>query len=272
MVIWDGSYKSAEEAFSRASDERPDMIPFEMQMFDVTKSYWRSFNQLDEVRKNGILLEACILAFYSVYHRELSVADIGGGVGSHLIEILNSRLNEFVKAYYLIETEEMAKYAGWMRSTNERSVILSGFPDNLSIGIPGKNIDLIYLNCSFQYIFPTELSVETMKMLAPRIICIDRVLVGQVPTFYTVQKNLKYDTVAKFMNEDEFIDLFKRNGYEVIYKYEREFQWNMDNFKEELRLKKLPGYILIQNEQTEYKEKILDFVQAYILYGIKFLL
>lgn len=196
----------------------------------------------------------------------------GGGVGVHLIDLLNARLDKLVKTYYLMETEEMAKYASWMRSTNERCVILSGFPQTLSPEIQGKDIDLIYFNCSFQYIFPTEASVNVLKEISPKMICIDRVLVGRIPTFYAVQKNLKHDTVAKFMNEDEFINLFKHNGYVVLYKYERNFQWDMGNYSEELRLTKLPGYIFIQKDQAEQKEKLVEIISAYLSCGMEFLI
>lgn len=270
MTIWEGNYNVLNDALNNALEERNNRDTFEAEMFDMTKLFWRSYGVLKGLKENSILLETCILAIHYIFKHPLSIADIGGGCGMHLIDILNAGLEKAVDKYYLIESKQMSDSANRMNSTKEKAIILNGFPYNLSSEMDALDIDLIYLNCSFQYIFPTEKSVEKMKDLNPKVICIDRVLAGQIQTFYTVQKNLKYDTVAKFMNEDEFISLFELNGYEIVYKYERNFNWDMDNFKEEIRLKKLPSYIFIRKDQAIYKEQITKCINGYISQGISF--
>ena len=186
----------------------------------------------------------------------------------HLIDILNADLGNIVSNYYLIEDSEMSKYAKRMNSTKENAIILSGFPNDISLYDEKQDIDLLYLNCSFQYIFSTEKSVKKMREIHPKFICIDRALVGPIQTFYTIQKNVNYDIVAKFINENEFRNLFKENEYDIIYKYEREFNWDMNNFKNDMRLTKLPSYILMQNDQEKYKEQIKEYIDDYIRKGI----
>lgn len=272
MDIWEGNYNLIEEAMSKVSHERKDIESFEDQMFHATKGYWNSCKILEQLRENSVFLEACLLAYYKIYNTTLCVADVGGGCGMHLIDLINSNLWGIVKQYYLFEDKKMSDYANRMESTKERSVILSGFPNNIFPDIKNLKFNLMYLNCSFQYILPTENAVEKMREFSPELICIDRALIGQIQTFYTVQKNIRQDIVAKFMNELEFLSLFQKNGYEIAYKYEREFKWNMDNFDDKFQLIKLPTYVLIRSDQAEYKEAMAEYINGYLLKGILFYL
>ena len=80
MNIWDGNYVSLEEAKANMSEKKINEGIFEEQMFELTKSYWKSYGLLKELKSNSVLLEACVLAYYYVYDKHISIGDVGGGV------------------------------------------------------------------------------------------------------------------------------------------------------------------------------------------------
>jgi len=112
-------------------------------------------------------------------------------------------------------TEIGRKYFENLNLTSSNNMKLE-FLTNLSDA--KSKFDIIYVNTSVQYYIDYQKTIEDLMKFQPQYFIFTRLLSGEGKTFICSQYLHGKQTPCRFINFIEFCEIFKKNGYELMFK------------------------------------------------------
>ena len=81
-----------------------------------------------------------------------------------------------------------------------------------------EKFDVIYVNSSVQYYSDYKKNIRDLIALQPKYFIFTRLMSGEGITFVCYQKIIAKGTPCRFINSWEFSEIFRENGYDLIFK------------------------------------------------------
>jgi putative methyltransferase (TIGR04325 family) len=81
-----------------------------------------------------------------------------------------------------------------------------------------EKFDIVYVNSSVQYYTDYQNNLHDLIALQPKYFIFTRLMSGEGKTFFCSQKIFTKHTPCCFINSWEFLEFFKKNGYDLIFK------------------------------------------------------
>lgn len=153
--------------------------------------------------------------FYGLkYFKNLNIVDYGGGFGNTFKEVSSIEfLEKKIFSWNIVEQKNFVKF-GKKYFHYKKCKFTS------ELKFKKKKIHCLLFSSSLQYLEkPYEILDETLK-LKPKLICIDRIALGNKEDFVSLQINPKYIYDVNYpvwvLNEVKFLKYFKKKGYANI--------------------------------------------------------
>lgn len=185
-------------------------------------------------RKNSITsLLPLVVSLISGKNGKTVILDFGGGMGVGYLNCLQS-LPDFDGIFYVIDTIPNNKYARTLFNNRHEVEFF-----DLEIPEPIKEVDIVYIGSSLQYVENYEKVIHRLASLNPDYIFLTDIFMGTMPTFATLQVNIKEIGIALWIfSYEEIIRLLNDEGYSLIYKSSN-FQpfYDFGNFPAEFELR-----------------------------------
>lgn len=163
----------------------------------------------------------------------LRILDIGGGMGGAYLYLLSMGIPASKLRYFIHEKEAVCA-AG--------APLLASYPGvsfHASLDEKFEPVDVVYISTSLQYFHNLGGLLSALKALKPRYILLTYLSAGEVPTFWTLQKNIPgIATPYRFFRMDELVKYFE-DDYEAAYHEKIKNPYSMKNFPSQYRLKTL---------------------------------
>lgn len=161
---------------------------------------------------------------------EISVLDAGGGMGGAYLYLLSRGIPREKLRYQVLEKEAVAAPARGL---------LAGYP---GISFPRSfseargPVDVVYVSTALQYFEDLAPFYDAIRRLAPRFVLLRRLSAGDVPTFWTLQKNVPGTaTPYRFFRFSELAAPLEEN-YRLAYRRESPNPYPMTNLPGAYRL------------------------------------
>ena len=164
-----------------------------------------------EIRSQICNLLPMLAATFMDKQNEISILDLGGGMGTSYIDCLDSINCADIK-YYVVDLMEKMEL-GRKMFPQEYNI---HFLENIS-GL--KKVDIVYLGSALQYIPDYKALLMELINKAPKYILLTDHFMGGAKTYATTQVNMSGRRMAYWIFElKEIIQLFRDNNYSLIYK------------------------------------------------------
>tara|TARA_R110001592_G_scaffold29350_16_gene106727 strand:- start:14590 stop:15366 length:777 start_codon:yes stop_codon:yes gene_type:complete len=153
----------------------------------------------------SLLLEMC---------KSLRVIDFGGAMGQSYLDLLA----KIPKArsdldYTVVETEALVKNVPDEMKAFENLT----FTDDVDT-LTGT-ADVVHIGSTLQYIDDWPLFLDQLsEKFQPKLFILSDLLVGDVPSFVTIQRYYDQTIRARFINISEFEDYWRSKDFNLIYK------------------------------------------------------
>ena len=221
------STRGQEQSIWSGVFERFDDVPISAPVFNaeiwVEKQRQRVLNALSAYQSSAVIPDGAnaqdyplptMVALLLSQRDRVRIIDFGGAMGQTYFEIL-SKIPEALDRidYVVVETQAI---------TENIPDQLSGF-QNLSFVDDYKklseNADIVHIGSTLQYIDNwQELLTDLSDHFNPDFFVLSDLLVGNVPSFVTVQTYYDKAIRVRFINIDEFITFWSSTKYALIYR------------------------------------------------------
>jgi len=164
---------------------------------------------------------------------QLSVLDIGGGLGISYL-YLRSCVPRLEKIrYHIVEAADLCKAGESIFADNEEITFLRQLPGEEAVGA----FALVQMCSSLQYMEHFRSVVTEICSYRARFIYLLKIPVGSFPTFATAQYNHPDSVVpCWFFNYQELVQLFAECGYGLIYHGTHDRVYDTTNFDPAYRM------------------------------------
>ena len=142
----------------------------------------------------------------------LCILDFGGGMGTSYFPLISSLPDTKKVEFHIVELKTICDLA---------NKILGDFPQlhfHESLPKISKEVDIIHAGSSMQYISDWKGWLDEFVNYRPRILILEDILTGNIPSFVTTQNFYGKKIRLRFLNINEFIEKVQRLDYQLIYK------------------------------------------------------
>lgn len=178
----------------------------------------------------------------------VNILDIGGGSGLTFFKFLPYFKNNSNINFHIVDYGKIALIGKKFSKKVDQDFNLS-FHDDLS-SMPKFNIDIILCSSSIQYIYEYESFIINLVKSSPKYLIITQVPAGDFDTYFTAENQHGYTTPRIMFNYNEFVDIFKRNGYLL------DFEWPCNEYYPDSIFKKIPKNLRIRNSTSLIFKKV----------------
>ncbi len=162
---------------------------------------------------------------------KVGVLDFGGGVGSGYVHLLAALSDDIAIDYHVVDLDAMCAEGRRVFSNDKRIT----FHESLAQfnGQP----DIVYVNSVLQYIDDYGGLLRQLAALNAAFVLLERLAVGNFPTFASKQHNLDGKVLAYwFLNRDEIVGELEAWGYTFLCEGWDEQEFDQSNFPETHRI------------------------------------
>jgi putative methyltransferase (TIGR04325 family) len=218
--------------------------------FESSRWFESSRKKVQTAYRKGVVSEESLLPMLAALNcrdNRVRIIDFGGGLGV-FFPLVDGVLPAGVKLdFHVVDTAASCRQGRACHSEEQRIHFHDQMPDNL------EDVQIIHLGSVLQYVDEwQDLLYRLARYKAPYILLSDA-MVGNIPTFITVQDYYGQKIPFRFTNLDELTKFFQNQlGYSLKFKakYVSTIQgvegfYNMDNLPAEYRLD-LPYTLLFQ--------------------------
>jgi len=177
-----------------------------------------------------------------------NIVDIGGGSGLTFFKFLPYIKNTANVNYHVVDFGKLSEIGKGFSKKVDQDFNLS-FHDDFSL-LPEIDIDVIYISSSIQYIYEYESFIVHLIKHSPKYFVITQLPVGDFDTYFTSEMQHGFSTPRIMFNYNEFVDIFKRNGYSL------NFEWPVNEFYPDSFFKEIPSDLRIRNSTSLIFKKI----------------
>lgn len=177
-----------------------------------------------------------------------NIVDIGGGSGLTFFKFLPYFKNHSNINFHIVDYGKIALIGKEFSKKVDQDFNLS-FHDDFS-SLPKFDIDIIFCSSSIQFIYEYETFIIDLVKSSPKYLIITQVPIGDFDTYFTAENQHGYTTPRIMFNYDEFVDIFKRNGYLL------EFEWPVNEHYPDSFFKKIPKNLRIRNSTSLIFKKV----------------
>lgn len=175
-------------------------------------------------------LLASIIGFQK---RQLSILDVGGGLGLSYIYLRASAPCLETIRYAVVEVEQVSRVGSEIFNGDHQIQFLRKFPSDDEAG----TFDLVQFCSSLQYIEDYESALIQAFSYRPRFLYLLKIPVGDFPTFATAQYNLPGSVVPVwFINHQKLVSLCKEHGYSLVFHSTHDRAFDTTNFDPAYRI------------------------------------
>lgn len=226
--IWDGIYKSKDEISLGYCDW--DFFTH-WQFNEVKKLVDRHNGNPDEFFVGDRALFPLFISAIFQNKPDITILDIGGGVGFDFFSILNCTKNISKLHYYVVEIPEVLQKA---------ESVFNQFPQLHYITPSDENSvepDVILFNSSLQYFDNYEERISQCAKRGAKYIVFIRLSAGHFDSYLTKQVNIPdIQTPYWFVNIDEIKTQLSGFGYEMLYQSRGDCEYYQGNFPESFQM------------------------------------
>ena len=142
----------------------------------------------------------------------LCILDFGGGMGTSYFPLISSLPDTKKVEFHIVELKTICDLA---------NKILGDFPQlhfHESLPKISREVDIIHAGSSMQYISDWKGLLDEFANYRPRILILEDILTGDIPSFITTQNFYGKKIRMRFLNINELIEKVQRLDYQLIYK------------------------------------------------------
>lgn len=213
--IWEGVYKNFREASVIGKRHEGDLW--------FTKSTARAEELLHLADDKNFISKVVgyresLLPFLAavVYARKgkAEILDFGGGSGFTFVPTLYGLANNQNLKYYLIDLPPICRQGKIIYKKFPQIEFYTNLPSKRKI----KQLDIVHLGSSLQYIEDWQRRLKQLSDFKPEYILFTDFYAGNVPTFATLQTYYDSKIPFWFFNLSAVLKVLSRLGYELAFK------------------------------------------------------
>ena len=226
-LYWRLKYRNESIPFSgvyNSIDEIHDENPWiQKEWIDLSK------NKLEKTRKissdsfmptsdfKGYPVLPCFIVNLLSQSNPCHILDFGGGTGFVYFTIFPYLLNPENVTYHVVDSNlelfQIGKRLAKSMENANRIVFHTEMPKKIDI-----QLDVLYINTSLQYINDYSSLLVTLLQYKPQYVILTRLIAGDMKTYITSQNIHGHTTPCIFINFQEIVDIFSKNGFDLIFK------------------------------------------------------
>ena len=142
----------------------------------------------------------------------LCILDFGGGMGTSYFPLISSLPDPKKVEFHIVELKTICDLAQKILGDFSQLHFYEKLP-NLS-----KPVHIIHAGSSIQYVSNWKDLLAEFANYRPRILILEDILAGEIPSFITTQNFYGKKTRSHFLHIDELIEEVQALDYELIYK------------------------------------------------------
>lgn len=187
---------------------------------------------------SGYQILPCLVINILSENKSCNILDFAGGAGVVYHRIFPYLMNPENVIWHVVDSNpELYEIGKKHADALNRSNII------FHMEIPGKDkikFDVVFINTSLQYVYDYDCVLNTLLQYNPEYVVLTRLITGDMETYITCQDINGYSTPCIFINFQELVKIFSKNGYKLVFKSpcpEEDFREHYDtNIPEHLRL------------------------------------
>ncbi len=213
--IWSGVYKSFDDA--------PEVEPVFNSDIWVKKQQVRLRETLSMLSENDAISDNAIAKDYPLptmisllleSHKSLRIIDFGGAMGQSYLDLIakipkaQSNLD-----YTIVETEALVK------NVPEEMDVFENLAFTDDVHSLTGTAEVVHIGSTLQYIDDWPLFLDQLsEKFQPKLFILSDLLVGNIPSFVTIQRYYDQTIRARFINIGEFENYWRNTDFNLIYK------------------------------------------------------
>ena len=161
----------------------------------------------------------------------ISILDYGGGMGTSYLNCLSAMRGSNVTKidHHIVDLEDTIEYGIKLYPKD------MGIHFHRDIPVALKNVDIVYIGSTLQYINDYQALIQRLAKLTPKYILLTDYFTSEAETFATAQVNMKGRRMAYWIfNLSEIVELITQQGYKKIY--ETKNHQPLHNLPDEFRI------------------------------------
>ena len=162
---------------------------------------------------------------------DLTILDLGGGMGIEYIHLTRSLPEGHLLQYYVVEGQRICEAGSKLFAGDSRIHFCATLPQDL------PQVDIVYIRSALQYIEDYQGLISQLVEYQPQFFLFVDLAAGKNPTYATAQKNVRGSVIPYwFINVREILDLMADWGYKLIFQGLQDRELDQSNFPEVYRL------------------------------------
>ena len=190
-----------------------------------------------------------LASLFGEEREQVSILDFGGGLGITFIPVASGLAGKALE-YHIVESEIICEKGARIFKNDARIHFHPSLPELI------KEIDIVHLGSSLQYIEDWKGLLQRLAYYRPRYILLTDLTAGDIPPFASAQNYYGSKIPCWFFNINEIIQHMIDLGFNLLFKSTyrntylgEEQEFPLDNFPEELRLGNTAG-VLFAHEKN----------------------
>ena len=165
----------------------------------------------------GYNILPCLALNLLSQNKSCNFLDFGGGTGFTYFKIFPYLLNPDNVTYHVVDSNlelfRLGKKHAKSMGKKNRILFHAKMPKKEDI-----QLDILFINTSLQYIYDYSSVLATLLGYKPQYVILTRLIAGDMKTYITSQNIHGKITPCIFINFQEIVDIFSKNGFKLIFK------------------------------------------------------
>lgn len=188
----------------------------------------------------GYLVFPCLIINLLSQKETCHIIDFGGGTGFAFFKIYPYLLYSENVIYHVLDSNKelynIGKQHARLMGKENACIFHQEMPRPEDV-----KFDVLFINTSLQYISDWPLLLAKLLRYNLQYVVLTRLIAGDMKTYLTCQNIYGYKTPCIFINFNEIVDFFAKNGFDLIFKapcLEESFEGSYDkNIPIDLQIK-----------------------------------
>lgn len=212
--IWEGVYSSFADA--------PDAEAVFNSDIWVKKQQQRILEKLHTLEANKNISDAAVSKDYPLaamiavlrHKKPLRIIDYGGAMGQSYLELMAKIPGIEDRVDYIV-----VEMPALVKDVPEEIKDIKGLSFVDDIKNLAGNADIVHIGSTLQYVDDWQgLLTKFSKKFQPDFFILSDLLVGDIPSFVTIQNYYDHSIKVRFTNIEEFITFWEKTDYNLVYR------------------------------------------------------
>src|SRR3990167_644091 len=231
-IIFEGNYQNFDEIMHSDEYDTINMIPrfYELGLSRYQHNYFFPDPIPNEYNHIRDITSMCIAMLCAESKEMVNILDIGGGFGVSYIELIKRTLLKNFN-YTVCETNSFYEYYQANPFFKEKKIIILNSLEKISLPY-----QFLIFGSVLQYFedYETQLKNIITQAQFPNYILMTHTPITNFSTFATAQVNMSNRKIPNWIfNIHSLLELFKKNGYECLFRSAIYREALFDDFKEQ---------------------------------------